>query len=91
MNFKAMILSKALITNGISDRFLSFMNGPNLDIQWMIVFTNFFLQVLTEANSDLMVLILFIFPTALDSQKSKAEDKLRDEIRTLHEAYQFLR
>ena len=31
-----------------------------------------------------------IFLTALESQKSKAEDKLRDEIRTLHEAYQFL-
>ena len=30
------------------------------------------------------------FLTALESQKSKAEDKLRDEIRTLHEAYQFL-
>merc|ERR1712008_397368 len=28
--------------------------------------------------------------STLDSQKSKAEDKLRDEIRTLHEAYQFL-
>ena len=30
------------------------------------------------------------FLAALESQKSKAEDKLRDEIRTLHEAYQFL-
>ena len=36
------------------------------------------------------VLITFIFLAALESQKSKQEDKLRDEIRTLHEAYQFL-
>ena len=31
-----------------------------------------------------------IFFIALPSQTSKVEDKLRDEIRTLHEAYQFL-